>query len=117
MDHEFKPLLRSVIQVSLFVALPLAGLSALIWGGMAGLALLLGSLVATGGFLLSVRMTAAAIRSGGVFLTVLLHFGKILITVLVAWLLISIQPVLGIFYFVGYTLLFGGILLYTKKLT
>lgn len=117
MDQELKHLVRNIVKITIITALPLTGLMFLVRDIPSGLSLFLGSFIAMVGFAANVFVTSRVVNGeGGLFISLLVNFLKIMITALVGAVLIWIRPELSIYYIAGFTLILVAIVIYTKRL-
>lgn len=118
MDQELKDLVAGIVKKTFITALPLTGVVILIRDIPSGMSLFLGSFIAVAGFAANVIVTSRVVTGeGGIFLSLLLNFLRIMITVLVGALLIWIRPELSIYYLAGFTMILVAIVIYAKRLT
>lgn len=117
MDQELKELIINIVKRTAKVSLPLTAAVSIIWDIPSGVSFLIGTFLALLGFAVSVVVTSRAVQDGkSIVLPLLLNFVKVILTAAVGTLLIMWQPVLGIFYIAGYTVIFIGMILYTRHL-
>ena len=117
MDQELKDLVRKIVKITAFIALPLTFLVLFIRDIPSGVSLFLGSFIAMTGFAVNVLVTSRVVKGeGGLFLAVLMNFLRTMITVLVGAILIWIRLDLSIYYIAGFTLILVAIVIYAKRL-
>ena len=95
--------LKRLFKLAGFVLLPLSGIAYLIKGAAAMLALFSGGLLAVAGVaLMAFSANYVFVKNGSAFVTIGIHFLKVFVTALAAWLFVRHETLLGVFIGIGY---------------
>lgn len=116
MDEELKEVLTRLIKNTVLVTLPVALFVGFIKSPMAALAVFTGAFLSLGNVSLSGYILSKTLAQGKTVVGyVIFTLGKILVTALIG-LFFSKFGLDGIIFFIlGYTLIFVGLILYTKR--
>ncbi|NLB23452.1 MAG: hypothetical protein GX833_09410 [Clostridium sp.] len=117
MTADLIKLLKRLFKLAGFVLLPLSGIAYLIKGAAAMLALFSGGLLAVAGVaLMAFSANYVFVKNGSAFVTIGIHFLKVFVTALAAWLFVRHESLLGVFFGIGYLLMVLAMTIYTRDL-